>query len=69
MSGKKAAVLVGVLAVIAAAGGAGYYFRNEIKEMIPFLQDGSPADKVYVEKVSRVMNQYSGVSNRYNGTV
>ncbi len=69
MSGKKAAVLVGVLAVIAAAGGAGYYFRNEIKEMSPFLQDGSPADKVYVEKVSRVMNQYSGVSNRYNGTV
>ena len=69
MSGKKVAAWLGVLAVLAAAGGAGYYYRNEIKEMIPFFQDGSPADKVYVEKVSRVMNQYSGVSNRYNGTV
>lgn len=69
MSKKKIGVLLGVVVVIAAIGGTGYYFRNEIKEMIPFLQDGSPADKVYVQKVSRVMNQYSGVSNRYNGTV
>lgn len=31
--------------------------------------NGSSEDKVYVEKVSRIMNQYAGVSNRYNGVV
>ena len=37
--------------------------------MIPIFDDGSSEDKVYVEKVSRIMNQYAGVSNRYNGVV
>lgn len=69
MSKKNVGILFGVVAVIAALGGTGYYYRNEIKEMIPFLQEGNSDDKVYVEKIARVMNQYTGISNRYNGTV
>lgn len=66
---KKIGVLLGVLAVLAILGGTGYHFRAEIMGIIPFFQDGSSQDKVYVEKVSRIMNQYSGVSNRFNGIV
>lgn len=69
MSRKKVVVLVGTLAVVAALGGTGFYFREELAEMIPFLQEGNSKDRVFVEKVSLVMNQYTGVSNRYNGTV
>ena len=69
MSRKKIGVIVGVVVVVAALGGTGFYFREDIKEMLPFLQEGSSEDKVYVERVSRVMNQYTGMSNRYNGTV
>lgn len=69
MSRKKIVVLVGTLAVVAALGGTGFYFREELAEMIPFLQEGNSKDRVFVEKVSLVMNQYTGVSNRYNGTV
>ncbi len=38
MSRKKVVVLVGTLAVVAALGGTGFYFREELAEMIPFLQ-------------------------------
>ncbi len=69
MSKKKIGILIGVVVVAAALGGTGFYFREDIKAMLPFLQDGSTEDKVYVERVSRIMNQYSGISNRYNGTV
>lgn len=69
MSRKTVGVLIGAVILIGALGGTGYYFRNEIKEMVPFLQEGSTEDKVYVEKISRVMNQNTGISNRYNGTV
>lgn len=69
MSKRKIAVLVGVVVVIAALGGTGFYFRDQIKELLPFTQSGNSADKVYVEKVSKVMNQYTGISNRYNGVV
>lgn len=69
MSKKKIAVVIGVVVVIAALGGTGFYFRDAIKEMIPFMQEGNSADKVYVEKLSKVMNQYTGISNRYNGVV
>lgn len=69
MSKKKIGVLLGVAVVLAALGGTGFYFREDIKGLLPFLQEGSSNDKVYVEKVSRVMNQYAGISNRYNGTV
>ena len=69
MNRKKAGIVIGTVIAIAALGGTGFYFREEIKEMLPFFQDGSAEDRVFVEKVSRVMNQYAGPSNRYNGTV
>lgn len=69
MSKKKIGILLGTVVVIAALGGTGFYFREDIKGMLPFLQEGSSEDKVYVEKVSKIMNQYAGISNRYNGTV
>lgn len=69
MSKKKIGILIGVVVVAVALGGTGFYFRDDIKGMLPFFQDGSAEDKVYVEKVSKIMNQYSGISNRYNGTV
>ncbi|MDD6242675.1 MAG: efflux RND transporter periplasmic adaptor subunit [Roseburia hominis] len=69
MGKKSVGILIGVAAVVAVLGGTGYYFRDDIKQMIPIFDDGSSEDKVYVEKVSRIMNQYAGVSNRYNGVV
>ena len=69
MGKKSVGILIGVAAVAAVLGGTGYYFRDDIRQMIPIFDDGSSEDKVYVEKVSRIMNQYAGVSNRYNGVV
>ena len=69
MNKKKVGVLLGVAIVVAALGGTGYYFRNDIKEILPFTREGSSDDKVYVEKISKIMNQYTGISNRFNGTV
>lgn len=66
---KKLGVFLGIVAVLAVLGGTGYAFRSQLVEIIPFFQDGSSQDKVYVEKVSRIMNQYAGVSNRFNGIV
>lgn len=68
MKRKQVMILLGVLVVL-AAGGAGYYFREEIVDAIPFLQGTGSEDKVYVEKLSKVMNQSTGVANRYNGVV
>ncbi|MGN0349637.1 MAG: efflux RND transporter periplasmic adaptor subunit [Roseburia sp.] len=69
MSNKKTAILIGVAISIAILGGAGFYFRNEVKDLLSFGQSGRSEDKVYVEKLSKVMNQYSGMSSRYNGVV
>ena len=66
---KKIGILLGVLAIFAILGGTMYHFRTVLTSAIPFFQDGNSQDKVYVEKVSRIMNQYAGVSNRFNGIV
>lgn len=64
MGKKKAAVIIGVVALLAACGGAAYYYRDDI-----MARFAASDDKVYVEKVGRIMNQYYGVANRYNGVV
>lgn len=56
MGKKSVGILIGVAAVAAVLGGTGYYFRDDIRQMIPIFDDGSSEDKVYVEKVSRIMN-------------
>lgn len=69
MNRKKIGMIAGVAVAVAALGGTGFYFREDIGAILPFAQEGNSADRVYVEKVSRIMNQYTGTSNRYNGTV
>lgn len=69
MKKKKVAVFVGVVVLLAAIGGAGYYYRDQIMEMVPFLNFARSDDRVYVEKVGKIMNQFYGVANRYNGVV
>lgn len=72
MKRKKVAILLGVIVVLAAVGGTGFYFREDLAEAIntiPFIGKGNSDDKVYVEKVSKIMNLSSGLQNRYNGIV
>lgn len=80
MEKKKIIIPIVTIAVIGAVGGTGYYYRDTIidvateafdvvSEKIPFLQSGKSDDKVYVEKVSKIMNTYTGNTNRYNGVV
>lgn len=67
MKKKQVAAIIAVVAVLGCLGGGGYYFRDDIMGI--FTGSKAAEDKVYVEKLSRVMNQYSGVENRYNGVV
>ncbi len=69
MKKKKTAVIICLLLLIAAAGGAGFYYREQLMDLIPFLRGANSQDKVYVQKVSRIMNRSTGTSNRYNGIV
>ena len=69
MKKKKVAVFAGVIVLLAAIGGAGYYYRDQIMELVPFLNFARSDDRVYVEKVGKIMNQFYGVANRYNGVV
>lgn len=80
MKKKKIIIPVITIAVIGAVGGTGYYYRDNVMDMaaeaidvvsekIPFLKSGKSDDKVYVEKVSKIMNTYTGNTNRYNGIV
>lgn len=69
MKKKKVIALIAAVAALACLGGGAFYFRDEIMRILPFGEGSSSEDKVYVEKLSKVMNQYSGVENRYNGVV
>lgn len=69
MKRKKVIVIISTLVIVGAISGAGYYFREDIQSMVPFLNSGSSEDRVYVEKLSAIMNQGVGISNRYNGIV
>lgn len=65
MSKKKVGIIIGIVVVVVAAVAVGGFF---LKDKLA-IGGGSSEDKVYVESVSDIMNQYSGVSNRFNGTV
>lgn len=67
MKKKQVIALIAAIAVIGCVGGGGYYFRDDILGL--FGDGASTEDKVYVEKVSKVMNQVTGAENRYNGVV
>lgn len=61
MGKKKAAIVLGALAVAAAAAaGVWYYTQNMAKDS---------DDRVYVEKVSSIMGTATGALNRYSGVV
>lgn len=61
MSKKKIAVLLGTIVVAAAAAaGIWYFLGNNGKDS---------NDRVYVEKVSKIMGTATGVQNRYSGVV
>lgn len=65
MSKKKVGIVTGMAVVlVAAAAIGGFYFWDRGK-----TGKGSSEDKVYVEKVTDIMNQNSGILNRFNGTV
>ena len=63
MSKKKVGIIIGVIAAAVVAAGVGFYFLKGRSS------GGNSADKVYVEKVSAIMNQSAGVNNRYSGVV
>ena len=61
MGKKKAGVVcLAILAAAGAAGGIWYFLENDGKDS---------NDRVYVEKVSAVMGNATGVQNRYSGVV
>ena len=64
MSKKKVGIIIGVVVVVAAVGVGGFFLKDKLT-----ASGGSSDDKVYVEEVSSVMNQASGITNRFNGTV
>lgn len=64
MSKKKVGIIIGVVVAIAAVGVGGFFLKDRFT-----TSGGNSDDKVYVEEVSSVMNQASGVMNRFNGTV
>ena len=63
MSKKKVGIIIGVIAAAVVAAGVGFYFLKGRSS------GGNSADKVYVEKVSAIMNQSAGINNRYSGVV
>lgn len=69
MKKKKVIVSIGVVVVIGALCGTGYHYRSELMSVIPVYQTANSGDKVYVEKLSKVIGNYTGTSNRYNGVV
>lgn len=61
MGKKKAAIIVGAIAIAAAAAvGIWYFLGNGGKDS---------KDRVYVQKVSTIMGTATGVQNRYSGVV
>lgn len=66
---KRIIKIMAVLLVIAAVGGAGYYYRADIMDLFYSIKAGGKEDKVYVERLSAVMGYATGDTSRYNGIV
>lgn len=64
MNKKKVGIIISVVVVVAAVGVGGFFLKNKFT-----ASGGNSDDKVYVESVSSIMKQTSGVVNRFNGTV
>lgn len=64
MNKKKRIALVSAVIIIVIIIGVAYFVSTG-----GFLGGASTQDKVYVEKVSKIMNLSTGVENRYNGVV
>ncbi|MEY8391317.1 efflux RND transporter periplasmic adaptor subunit [Lachnospiraceae bacterium] len=62
MSKKKIGIIIAVVVIIAAAAGGGAWYL--LKD-----NDGSSADKVFVESVADLISSASGAQNRYSGVV
>lgn len=61
MSKKKIAIIIGTVAVAAAAAVGVWYFASHLGK--------DSNDRVYVEKVSTIMGSATGAQNRYSGVV
>ncbi len=61
MGKKKIAVILGAIALAAAAAGVIWYFLGN--------NGKDSSDRVYVQKVSSIMGTASGAQNRYSGVV
>lgn len=66
---KRVIKIIATLLAIGAIGGGAYYYRAEIMDLIASLQEGNTEEKVYVEKLSKIMGYASGDTSRYNGIV
>lgn len=66
---KRMIKIIAILFVIGAVGGAGYYYRDGIMDLIYSIQASGKEDKVYVERISAVMGYATGDTSRYNGIV
>ncbi len=66
--------------MIGAVGGTGYYYRDNVIEVateafdvvaekIPFYSRENRMITCMLKKVSKIMNTYTGNTNRYNGVV
>ena len=63
MNKKKAGIIIAVVIMIVAAAGGGAWY------LLKGNNNGNSADKVFVEKVSSIINSGSGAQNRYSGVV
>ena len=61
MNKKKAGIIIAVVIMIVAAAGGGAWY------LLKGNNNGNSADKVFVEKVSSIINSGSGAQNRYSG--
>ena len=67
MGKKSVGILIGVAAVAAVLGGTGYYFRDDIRQMIPsaLLKKNSFESSSWVEPMDFTSNLSSRLRSLY----